>query len=97
MYDGKKLAQKNASFWPRPIFTPSCPSIIVSAEAFQDSVREGKSWVHLAQETRMKRSLLTLVPQKVKRREFFIDMEWHFFRNVVPPMAGFHKLCSIDT
>jgi hypothetical protein len=52
--DGKK-AQKNALFWPRAIFTPSHPGIIVTAEAFQDSVREGKSWFHLAQETRTKR------------------------------------------
>lgn len=48
--------KKNVSFWPRAIFTPSYPSIIVTAEAFQDSVREGKSWFHLAQETRTKRS-----------------------------------------
>ena len=48
--------KKNALFWPRPIFAGGEPPTIVSAEAFQDSVRDGKSWYHLALETRIKRS-----------------------------------------
>lgn len=47
--------QKNALFWPRPIFAGGEPPTIVSAETFQDSVRDGKSWCHLALETRIKR------------------------------------------
>ncbi len=47
--------KKNALFWPRPIFAGGEPPTIVSAEAFQDSVRDGKSWDHLALETRIKR------------------------------------------
>ena len=43
---------KNPLFWPRPIVPLRFQSSIVSAVAFQDSVRDGESWFHHAQKTR---------------------------------------------
>lgn len=53
-------AQKNPVFWPRPIVPLRCQSSIVSAAAFQDSVRDGKSWFHRALETRTQGFVLLL-------------------------------------
>src|SRR5690606_29377116 len=40
--------------WRRPIFPPSCPGSIVSAEAFHFRVRDGNGWDHLALATEEK-------------------------------------------
>lgn len=42
--------KKSSVFVPRPIFAEGEPSTIVGAAAFQDSVRDGKSWGHRAPE-----------------------------------------------
>ena len=54
-FSGIAVKRKSVQFWPRPIFATPCGVTIVGAEKFQDSVRDGKSWDHLALETRTKR------------------------------------------
>ncbi len=46
----KKTATSAVLVWyrRRPIFPPSCPGSIVSAEAFHFRVRDGNGWDHLA-------------------------------------------------
>ena len=87
----EKLVQKNVLFWPRPIFTPSRPGIIVSAEAFQDSVREGKSWFHFALETRTQRSNenVRLATRPALRRPGRVVT--FYFKDLNPAKAGFRR------
>lgn len=66
--------QKTALFWPWPIVPISCPISIVSAGAFQDSVREGKSWFHPAPKTRTQRSNVLCSEYSLTGEEYSVSI-----------------------
>lgn len=69
-------------FWPRPIFATRCQVTIVSAGAFDDSVRNGKRSFHTALETKTKPSVLFNVRYSLTSEEYMKLHQYQFFRHI---------------
>ncbi len=69
-------------FVPRPIFAGGEPPTIVGATAFQDSVRDGKSWGHRAPEIQTLTTLIRATTSSYLKSE----------ENKVKEISIFHQL-----